>query len=157
MNEHTLLSLLCVAVALYVYYNRRRRFAREVRELRFPVVTGRILTSELREETHESEDDMGRKETSVTWHPVITYTYELDGKAYRNSRYAILSQPSFSSQEKAEAFRMQYKSGDEVTVHYDPTKPANAYLDEKMDERPIDGKTWLIIAFMLVMAVVFQF
>lgn len=155
MKEQLLISMLCIAGAVFVYVKRRNRFSRAMRELKFPVISGKIISSSLREETHESESDMGHREKSYSWHPVIHYAYDVSGSTYQGHRYAIMSEPSFNNLERAEDFRSKFKPGDTVQVHYDPDNPSNAYLDSKLNERPIDGRTWMVIVGLLVCAIAF--
>jgi hypothetical protein len=155
MKEQLFISMLCIAGAVFVYVKRRNRFSRAMRELKFPVISGKIISSSLREETHESENDMGHREKSHTWHPEIHYAYEVSGSTYQSTRYALISEPSFSNLEQAEKFRSRFNTGDPVQVHYDPANPSNAYLDDKLNERTIDGKTWMVIIVLLVCAIAF--
>ena len=93
----------------------------------------------------ESFNDTDSKGNSRTMHrPVVEYTYQVDGRAYRGNQIQLMMQVS-GSQGYAQKKAGKYPAGSAVTVLYDPANPGNAAL-----EKP-GGMTWIILAVALVM------
>ena len=157
MKENLLISLLFVAGAIFAWMKRKKQFAKATRARTFPSINGRIDAIDIREDVREDEDDLGRRDRSVTWHPRIRYSFQIAGQAFTGQRYSLLEEPLFYSKEKAEAFCERFKTGDECPVYYDPADPKISCLDITVDQRQIDGKTWMIIGFLLAGAVIFLF
>ena len=157
MKENLLISLLLVAGAIFAWIKRKKQFAQATRASTFPSSTGRIDAIEIREDVREDEDDMGRRDRSITWHPRIGYSFQIAGHAFTGQRYSLLEEPVFYSKEKAEAFCERFKTGDECPVYFDPADPKISCLDITLDQRQIDGKTRMIIGFLLAGAVIILF
>jgi len=152
MKENLLFALLFMAGAAIVWIKRKREFAAASRAQRFPEITGQIDAVDIREDVREDEDDMGRRDRSVSWHPEIRYSFRIAGHSFQGNRYALLEDPSFHTKDQAEAFCARYKPGDEVAIYYDPANPRISCLDTTIDQRPVDGKTWMLIFFLLAAA-----
>lgn len=68
----------------------------------------------------------------------VSYAYAVDGREYQGDAIRFADQGSFNDAE-AQAILDRYKPGTEVTVHYDPARPARAVL-----EPFLDGKSFLL-------------
>lgn len=66
----------------------------------------------------------GRWGNGGNYQPKVTYTYTVDGVAYRSDRWTY----STEGQKRSVAERTLATVPDDVTVHYDPADPAQAYL-----------------------------
>ena len=152
MKENLLLALLFTAGAFFVWIKRKMQFASATRARSFPEIKGRIESVDIREDVREDEDDMGRRDRSVTWHPEIRYTFSIAGHVFQGKRYSLLEDPSFHSKDQAQAFSDRFKPGDEITVHYDPSNPKISCLDTRINQRAVDGKTWMLVFFLLAAA-----
>lgn len=149
MKENLLLALLFTAGAAMVWIKRKMQFASATRSRNFPEITGRIESVDIREDVRDDEDDMGRRDRSVTWHPEIHYSYRIAGHVFQGKCYNLLEDPSFHSKDQAQAFCDRFKAGDEITVHYDPSNPKISCLDTTINQRAVDGKTWMLVFFLL--------
>jgi len=82
------------------------------------------------------EDDDGDKE----YNPIVVYRYEIDGETYeQDNTYPGRFTRWTGSRSSATAVVDQYRPGDEVTVHHNPSNPGQAYL--RNDGMP---GSWLI-------------
>ncbi len=71
------------------------------------------------------------------YRPHLEYEYMVDGKRYKGDRI----QPADVVTTKAEAQRMLDRFSDDVTVHYNPENPAEAFLE------PLSAVwAWLMLA-----------
>ena len=105
---------------LYLAYRNRKK-ARST--LTWPTVPGRVESSTVIERTHRSK---GARH--YTFEPRIVYRYTVGGQEYESSRIAY-GPPLSGSRGRAEALAKTYDPANEVTVHYDPSNPAEAVLD----------------------------
>ncbi len=68
--------------------------------------------------------------TSGVIHPMVTYAYEVNGRAYVDS--TDLQAPGFGSKSKqyevAQELVRSYSVGQEITVYYDPSNQTNSVL-----------------------------
>lgn len=104
----------------------------------WPVVTGEILSATL--ETFEKRTDNG---VNVYHQPMVTYRYEVQGRAYIGDQLRISSPMVFteSELEDAEAYLKPYEVGTSVPVRYHPNNPEQSTL--KTGYNPL---LWLFIA-----------
>jgi hypothetical protein len=81
--------------------------------------------------------------------PFVTYTYEVQGKTYRDGRISpgILTVAGRTSAEKVVAL---YPRGADVTVYYNPKNASEAYL-EKSSQRQLGGMCGIMIMVNLAM------
>ena len=100
----------------------------------WPYVSGKIEIS-----TTESHRDTDNGPARIYYTPVVEYSYTFNGNRYR-SRRINLSSTTSGSKAWAEKVAARYPKGRDVEVHYDPTNPSNAAL-----ENPT-GMSWLILA-----------
>lgn len=76
--------------------------------------------------------------------PQIEYEYQVDGESYTNETLwpsdmaPMTKRLTKQNQNFAGSVVAPYESGDEITVHYDPDEPENAFLfDERDLLRPV--------------------
>lgn len=100
----------------------------------WPAVRGQIVVSEV-EAIHKYED--GRSRT--TYAPAVEYAYQIGGHDYRGRQIKFAIGVS-GTQRYAEKVIARYPLGSAVDVHYDPTNPSNAAL-----ENPT-GYYWFMLA-----------
>lgn len=66
----------------------------------------------------------------TVYQPVITYSFKVDGRNFKASRYRNSWPGEWTdpSRSKVEGIVNEYPQGKKVMVHYDPSDPAQAYL-----------------------------
>lgn len=96
------------------------RKARAIRS--WPVTTGRITTSDV----HGKLSRVGSTYSPIH-EPLIAYRYTAGDRKYTGHRISLV-ETNTSSRTLAESKSALYPSGAEVTVHYNPTFPQEAYL-----------------------------
>ena len=157
MNEFNYASIALLLAAVFVYYWRVRTYNKAALRAKFPTVTGSVVSSVVREEVQEDNDKDAGYSRTVSYVPVIRYSYSVEGRPYENDRYSVLDQPASSSRSLAQAIADRYPHGSAVTVHYNPDSPGDSFLDNKMDARKVDWITWFMIGILVVLAFVFSF
>lgn len=118
------LAALLIAIAFY-------RRAQEAQ--RWPKTAGRVIVSKV--ERYTAGDSSDRRPTR-SFHPVIEFAYNVDGKEYR-SRQRQLGVQGGGPETWAKSIKGKYPVGSTVEVRYDPANPAEAEL-----ENPV-GMTFL--------------
>jgi hypothetical protein len=140
--QHPLMAV-CVGAmgtcCLGLYWAGRRR-ARVVAT--WPVVPGRIVSS-----TTESFVVMpGNKARHVRMYkPLVEYAFEVGGKEYRSTTLGHGVDTATSSESSAMAQAARYTVGQKVEVHCDPTDPASAVLDVRVNR----GFILIVLAVLL--------
>jgi hypothetical protein len=84
----------------------------------WPTVDGRITDSRL---------DSTRSDNTTTYHPTVSYTYEVGGTRHQGSRITAIS--GYTSRGKADAVLARYGVGTAVKVSYDPEDPNSSVLE----------------------------
>jgi len=104
-------------------------------------VSGAVVESKVVAQRHH---DIKENRTSTSYEPVVNYTYPVDGSTLQGNRIGF----GFGTYNKAKADQIvaRYKPGSQVTVYYDPQKPANAVLETKSKS----AATYLICGFALL-------
>jgi hypothetical protein len=76
----------------------------------------------------ESEDD-----GAMYYHPEIKYQYEVGGRSFSSSQYALGSKITWGGQgrdrRKADTLVQRYPTGQRVQVYYNPRNPEDAVLE----------------------------
>lgn len=157
MSEYDYISLALLLCAAGLYLWRRRRHRKALSKVAYPSLAGHVVHTTVREDVDESENDGGVNSRTVTYHPVIRYTYSVDGKAYENDTYSVLEDGHFSNWESAQEFVAKFPVGKEVTVYYNPKSPKDSYLDKSMDAKGYHSTTWFMVGVLVVLALVFSF
>jgi hypothetical protein len=120
-----------LGVALFVLGQFQRRKAMRVES--WPTTPGVILSSELHERSSTDEDGS----TSVSYQPVIEFSYRIMGLEYTSSQYRMGSRGTSYHRKKAESITNHYPVGQQVDVRYDPEKPTEAVLELGSASAPI--------------------
>jgi hypothetical protein len=157
MSDSFYLSILLLLCAIGIYLWRRWRYRKALSKSSYPALTGHVLHTTVREEIEEPENDGGVNTRTVTYHPVIRYSYTVDGQQYENDRYSVLDDTRFSSWEPAQELLSKFPVGGEITVYYNPESPKDSYLDRNMDARWYHSTTWFMVGILVVLAIVFLF
>ena len=95
--------------------------ARKMRS--FNTTRGTVLSREV-VPTAASLGREGRWGSGGNYQPKVTYTYSVDGAEYRSDRLTY----STAGLKRSVAERAVAAVPDDVTVHYDPADPSQAYL-----------------------------
>ena len=110
-------GLLVFSTVLLIVFTRAALIGR--RASRWPSLIGRV--KEKRLEIASSGGNPG-----VSYTPIITYSYEVNGETFTSNEYHPSRMRPGYSKEKAQ--KILDAVGETITVHYNPTKPADAYL-----------------------------
>ena len=89
----------------------------------WPSVEGQINTATVEMKTEHDEDG-----TTTSYSPRVVYTYAVSGQQYTSNQVVFGARQWHPSRARAEA-KLAYRSGQQVTVHYNPAKPAQAVLE----------------------------
>lgn len=120
-------------LALLMFFIGYRR--RLMRANAWPVVPGRVTISRI-EQRASSSPDSGTARRSYA--AVVEFRYQV-GELHYSSRQIALGWEEAGSRSGAEKRAGRYPVGAKVEVHYDPTDPSQAAL-----ENPT-GRSWLIV------------
>ena len=120
-------------------FQRRRAKA----SLDWPVVPGRIVTSEVTSHTDEG---------STTYSADIEYVYSVEGIEYR-SNTMVFGGHSYGAQQAVSL----YPLGKTVSVSYDPRKPKRAVLKPGVQSYELDTLGYSMLCGSLFMATLFNF
>lgn len=90
---------------------------RQLRAKRWPATTCTIEFNDVVSE---------RARYFKTWHPVVSYVYEVDGKQYTNSVVRIIGRDF--TRASAEAYASRYVPGSTRRCFYNPANPQDAVL-----------------------------
>ena len=112
----------------------------------FQPTEGRVVASSVQSFTRTSD---GKESTA--WAPVVECTYMVDGRAYRSHAIypEVMGLPGVRPPDEAEARATvaAYRTGDRVTVYYEPSLPDNSYLRHHYSALPFGlfllSTTWL--------------
>lgn len=89
----------------------------------WPSAEGEIVLAMVHAKVSSDEDG-----TSTKYVPHVVYKYSVLGEQYSSDQVTIGAKRNYVSQAKAEA-KLQYQSGDQVTVYHNPDNPAQAVLE----------------------------
>jgi hypothetical protein len=112
----TLLAVVFLAIAAWTIRAARVRRG-------WPSVRGAITGGRIRRKT----SGVGDEET-VTFVPVVEFQYEIGSKTYTASGPGFI-ETGYGSPSRAEKVLARYPIGAAVEVHYNPAKPAEAFLE----------------------------
>ena len=106
----------------------RMDFAEESKD--WPETRGRIISSEVREETSTEAGipGEGSGQTERIYRAVITYSYSVDSKPYKTDLLTF-GTTGFSEENEALALKQKYEPGMDVTVHYKPDNHLIAVIE----------------------------
>lgn len=83
------------------------------------------------------------------YRPNVTYEYTVDGETYTSENIAFGKEIDTNSRDRATGVLSKFDTGSSVTVYYDPTNPADAYLIPRLDFFPAGG---LVVSGLLLFA-----
>ena len=113
------LAGIALLIGLTGLLNAGWNFKQDRASLSWPETTGRIINSDV-EVAHRS-DDFTKYEVRVH------YAYDVYGQAHESRRLRFSSN-GFEERSEANKLRRRFRSGEEVSVYYDPANPARAVL-----------------------------
>jgi hypothetical protein len=113
------LAGIALLIGLTGLLNAGWNFKQDRASLSWPETTGRIINSDV-EVAHRS-DDFTKYEVRVH------YAYDVNGQAHESRRLRFGSS-GFKERSEANKLRRRFRSGEEVSVYYDPAKPTRAVL-----------------------------
>ena len=125
-------------VAGFIAYDAAEDYRRQVyaHEHYVPVVAT-VLESEVKTRRSPSSN-------KTSWHPVIRYRYEVNGKGYKSRRYSY-AYTFNNSQDFAERAVAVHPVGANTTAYVDPENPKRAVLDNSLPDTTLI--TWFFAGF----------
>jgi hypothetical protein len=106
---------------------------------RWQTASARVVATEIAERTESDRWDW-----YTVFIPTIHYSFEVGGVTFQGSRYRIPGMVRTLLREQAKQMLAHYPVGKEITVRYDPHKPARCAIDI---EDALDGSA---AAFLLL-------
>jgi hypothetical protein len=138
-----LIPIGCAAFGTYFLMRCRRNYLKAQATYDWPSTPGTVVVSEIKE--------MGPSD-NLTYDPIVTYEYHLDGKAFRSSKLKIADEfLTDGSYAQAEELTRNFPIGRNVDVIYNPDAPQESVLVEGI----ISKSLWLgmgIAMFFYIMA-----
>jgi len=122
------LLLIIISVVMMVYAERSRRQQHQSRT--WTPVQGRVLSSEVKKEIHQSGSRQGGPLTwsgTISYFPRVEYTYEYLGTTYQSN--GIITININWPKKEAEAAVARYPVDTSVTVWVNPDTPHHAVLE----------------------------
>jgi hypothetical protein len=119
----TIVGLILAAVGLFLFIRGLWVFRTSRASRSWPSVEGHVVGATVERRVDSDEDG-----TTTRYTPHTVYSYSVLGDQYTGDKVAIGSTPSYASYRKAES-KLVYEPGQQVTVYYDPQKPARAVLE----------------------------
>jgi hypothetical protein len=99
----------------------------------WPSTQGTIVDTRVRERAAGVDD-----ESSASYSPVISYTFEVNGTTHTSDRHAF-GRVSYATKGQAERRIANYPKGSRVEVFYNPDKPAESVLERS------SGTSWILV------------
>ena len=116
-----------IPAAILLFFFFRVRMKSEA-SLKWSYVTGRIISSEVRTNTEQLNDDTHR--VRYTYSPLVQYEYVVNGQPYTAMRIHYGVTPQLE-RARAEQLARKYVPGMPLKVYYNPEKPEEAVLEQK--------------------------
>ncbi|MFL7795005.1 MAG: DUF3592 domain-containing protein [Anaerolineae bacterium] len=113
----------------------------------WPSVEGQVVVATVEMKVDQDEDG-----STTNYSPRVVYNYSISGQQYTSDQVVIGARRWHTSQARAEV-KLAYRSGQQVTVYYNPEKPAQAVLEAGVT-RGAWGTLAIGIVFTIVGAVV---
>jgi hypothetical protein len=111
-----------MAVALILFFVRRRIAAKAAASLSWPSAEGSITSSAVQSHWDQSQQ-------RNTYSAAIQYVYRIEDVDYRSSRVAWGGRASSTDDRPARELAGRYPVGAAVRVHYNPDKRSEAVLE----------------------------
>jgi hypothetical protein len=118
------LGVLGAVLILLYFRNKQKAKASET----WPSTSGRIISTDIRVDEYDDDDDSFK----VRYVPVVQYEYQVGEENFEGKRIAFGSDLTFVSRGKAQQFLEKYPQDQEVDVFYNPEKPKESVLAQKM-------------------------
>jgi hypothetical protein len=139
-----LMAAIILPIALWFILTGRAAQRRAVASLTWPMVTGRVLESDV--------STWYRTKTGHHYQPRIRYEYAVGGKTHMSDviRFGL---GESASEAEAKSIIAPYPAGSSVAVRYDPQAPATATLETSVvaaRARIIGGWIALTLPFIMV-------
>lgn len=112
----SLVAFVFLAIAAWAFYSARARRM-------WPVAPGTVTGGTVRQKTSGVGDD-----ESVMFVPIVEYRYQIGTVAHTGSGIGF-GEIGYGSRGRAEKVLARYPVGSAVDVHYNPAKPAQAFLE----------------------------
>ena len=119
----TIFGLLFSGIGLLMFVRGFGQFRTSRASREWPSTDGQIVDATVEMKIDSDEDGTTRR-----YSPRIIYTYSVYGQTYTSDQVVVGARRWYPSHAAAEA-RLRYRPGDQVAVHYDPEKPAQAVLE----------------------------
>ena len=132
-----MLALLFLIVFPFALYSAWKNVQRAKASVSWPTTTGKINGS-------------GIKKVMFRRQPLITYSYSVNGAPYTSQRVSFAG--GYKPKE-VDPILARYPVGSDVTVAYDPQKPAEATLETGANKQVKAQVRILLICFILIVVV----
>lgn len=132
-----LFALVLGGLGVYLIIHSQRSKTKAAQSQSWPLVKGVISETSISTQEHNEV---------LRYVPNVRYTYEVDGKLYQGKQITFGSGVEFGSRQKAAEYLAQYPVDAEVSVYYNPEKPAEAVLQQVATKTTVG----LIIGIVLV-------
>jgi hypothetical protein len=132
-----------IGVVLIFLYLRNKSKAEA--SYKWPSTLGRAVNWDIKIDSYDDEDF-----SKLSYLPKMTYIYHVNGLDYQGHKFSFGSEPSFPQRSKAEAFLAQFTSKAEFTVYYNPEKPGEAVLTQKMRSMTAGLVVGIVLIVMMV-------
>jgi len=96
----------------------------------WPSVKGAITNTFVQTHISTINNPTTKSTFSRTYYPEITYSWVVDGKSYKGSRYGLgYSHPKYPEKMTAKKVAKDFLPGQSIEVFYDPNSPKDAVID----------------------------
>ena len=96
--------------------------------MHWQTTTGKIIASEV---THGPQTERGGTRAAPKFYPEIKYEYVVNGAMFSSERRGIGGEIGMA-ENAARTIAERYAVGSDVTVYYDPARPAEALLEQQI-------------------------
>jgi hypothetical protein len=114
-----------ILIAAFLIRSSRRSQQQAVNSQSWPFVMGEVVSAHV--EARRSTDADGHSSTS--YHPRITYEYEVRGHRYQSNQVSFGGSVGSGSSSGAQAVADRYIPGNRIRVYYNPDNPGEAVLE----------------------------
>lgn len=155
MVAQELLGLFVGGLGAVMLYNAVKMGRASARRDEFEPVTARVREADLETDSNRTGG------TTTTYVPTITYEYTVDGETYVNDNlYPGPATAGSNSEDEQRSLLDEYPEGETVQAYYDPTDPADSFLEDESRTRQATGLGvlgGLLLAFGVVTVVLTPF
>jgi hypothetical protein len=112
-----------LAGALALYWEARGRVEAVSH---WATTQGVVVATDLDRQVSTSRDSKGRTSTSVSYEPIVFFTYVAGGKTLRSKSLWLNDPEIYSDAVDGDAFLSNYRIGKKLVVRYDPSDLTDA-------------------------------